>query len=340
MQKIIKKIVRWSFFLLLILVILGFLVWGFFNLPVKEKKEKAYLGVTFSQTYAEGLELDWQKTFLAILDDLKIKKIRLSVYWNRVEKEEGVFDFSETDWMIQEAKKRDAEIVLAIGQKVPRWPECHIPEWAGKDDTKRKEAVVTFVGKIVERYKNEKVIKYWQVENEPFLNFGICPKIDPSLVDREISQVRSIDPERKIVVTDSGELSLWVQAAKRADYFGTTMYLDIWSTKFGYHRYPIGPRFFHLKKWLIQTFAKQERAMVIELQGEPWMAGWLLNFPVEEQLKHMNKNKLTENVAFAKKAGFSEIYLWGVEWWYWLKMEKNHPDVWEGARMLWDENKR
>jgi len=340
MKKIIKKIIRRLFFFIIALLIFGFLVWGFFIFPVKDKKEKAYLGVTFSQIYNESLGLDLQKTFLAILDDLKIKKIRISAYWNREEKSEGVFDFSEIDWMIQEAEKRDEEIVFAVGQKVPRWPECHVPDWAEKNDAKRKEALVEFVGKVVDRYKNEKVIKYWQVENEPFLNFGICPSIDPDLIDREIAQVRSIDSSRKIIVTDSGELSVWVQAAKRADVFGTTMYLDIWSTKFSYHRYPIGPRFFHLKKWIIQAFAKQEKAVVIELQAEPWMAGWVASFSVEEQLKHMNAKKVAENVSFAKKAGFSEIYLWGAEWWYWLKMEKNHPDVWDGARALWDENKR
>ena len=333
-MKIIKKILKWLGIIIAALVVIVLLFFGYINLPVKESSSKAEIGVTFSNSYARDLGLDWKETFIAMLDDLQIKKIRIPVYWNSIEKEEGKYDFSEIDWQLQEASKRNAEIVLAIGQKVPRWPECFIPTWAAVSDQKRKEALVNFVGVVVEKYKNEKVIKYWQVENEPFLGFGICPAIDPNLVDREISQVRSIDPTRKIIVTDSGELSLWLQAAKRADIFGTTMYLDIWSKKVGYFEYPIGPRFFWVKKWLIKTFAKQDQAVVIELQAEPWMAGWVLDFPVQEQLKKMNADTLEKNINFAKKASFSEVYLWGVEWWYWLKTKQNHPELWEKVKLL------
>lgn len=336
-MKIIKKILKYLSVVLAIIIFAALLLLGYFNLPAKESKNRAELGVTFSNLYAKDLGLDWQETFIAMLDELKIKKIRIPVYWNQVEKEEGVFDFSDVDWQLKEASKRNTEIILVVGQKVPRWPECFIPEWAAGDDQKRKEALVNFVGTVVERYKNEKVIKYWQVENEPFLNFGICPPSDANLIDREISQVRSIDATRKIIVTDSGELSLWLKAAKRADVFGTTMYLNIWSKKFGYYKYPIGPRFFWFKKWLIETFAKQENSIVIELQGEPWMDGWVLDFSTQDQLKHMNADILEKNVNFAKKASFSEIYLWGVEWWYQMKEKQNHPEIWEKAKVLFNE---
>jgi len=335
--KIIKKILKWLVMIVAILIVIALLFLGYINLPVKESTGPVELGVTFSDSYARDLGLNWKETFIAMLDDLRIKKIRIPVYWSNVEKEEGKFDFADLDWQLQEAAKRNAEIVLVVGQKVPRWPECFIPSWAAVSDQKRKEALVKFVGAVVEKYKNEKVIKYWQVENEPFLGFGICPAIDPSLVDREIYQVRSVDSTRKIIVTDSGELSLWLQAAKRADVFGTTMYLDIWSKKFGYYEYPIGPRFFWAKKWLIKNFAQQEKAIVIELQAEPWLAGWVLSFPVEEQLQHMNAKMLEENVSFAKKAGFSEVYLWGIEWWFWMKEKQNQKELWDQARILFNQ---
>ena len=340
MKKIIRKIVKRLAITLVIIIGVVILVMVYFNFPVKKERQNVSIGTTFSYTYAEGLGLDWKETFIATLDDLEIKKIRIPVYWDRIEKEEGVYDFSHVDWQLQEAAKRDAEIVLAIGQKVPRWPECHIPKWIGDDDQRRKERVVDFVGVVVERYKNEDVIKFWQVENEPFLNFGICPPVDVALVDREISQVRSIDPTRKIIITDSGELSLWVKAAKRADVFGTTMYLNIWSNKLGYYEYPIGPRFFWVKKWLINLFAKQENAIVIELQAEPWVNGWVAAAPVELQLQHMNPEILRHNISFAKKGDFPEIYLWGAEWWYYMKVKHNHPEIWEEARKLLDENQR
>jgi hypothetical protein len=150
--------------------------------------------------------------------------------------------------------------------------------------------------------------------------------------------VRSLDSTRKIIITDSGELSLWVGSAKRADVFGTTMYRNVYKEGFGYYVYPIGPRFFRFKYGIIKLFAKQENAIVIELQAEPWIAGWTTNQPLHEQYKSMNADKLRENVTYARKVGFPEIYLWGVEWWYWLKVEKNQPEAWDTAKELFQKN--
>ncbi|PJA86729.1 MAG: hypothetical protein CO141_03105 [Candidatus Moranbacteria bacterium CG_4_9_14_3_um_filter_42_9] len=311
----------------------------YFNIPVQKKDNSARLGITFSKRYAEDIQLDWKKTFIAILDDLKIRKIRIPVYWDLVEKEEGKYDFSDVDWQLAEARKRNAEIILVVGQKVPRWPECAIPEWAKQSDQKRKSALLKEITAVVKRYKdNHPEIKYWQVENEPFLPFGVCPPLDTNLLDSEIALVRLIDPTRPVIVTDSGELSLWIQAAKRADVFGTTMYRTIWKESIGYYDYPIGPRFFRFKHWLIKNFAHQDNAIVVELQAEPWIKGWTTSGPLDEQFKSMNSAKLVDNVEFARKVDYPEIYLWGAEWWYWLKVNQNHPELWETARKLFSEN--
>lgn len=334
-KKIFKIIFHIFLVLLAIIPVLIVVVYILFNWPVNNTDSKAQLGVTFSNLYAKDIGLDWKETFIATLDDLGARKIRLPVYWNQVEKNEGAYDFADVDWQLQEAGKRDAEIILTVGQKVPRWPECFIPEWTKDDDAKRKEKLLAFVGMTVEKYKNNPAVKYWQVENEPFLPFGICPAFDSNLLDQEIKIVREKDPSRKIIVTDSGELSLWYQAAKRADIFGTTMYLDVCSkSALGCFSYPIGPNFFKIKRWVIRTFADQENAIVIELQGEPWLNGWTINFPVEEQLAAMDGERLKKHVIFAESSGFSEIYIWGVEWWYWMKQKQNHPELWDAAREM------
>jgi hypothetical protein len=334
-----KKIFKYlgSAVLLLLTLIIIFL--AYFNLPVRKENQEAKLGVTFSSRYASDIGLDWRKTYLAALDELEIRKIRIPVYWDLAEKNEGQYDFSDIDWQLSEAQKRDVEVILVVGQKVPRWPECAIPEWAKTSDQKRKESLLKFIEVAINRYKNNPEIRYWQVENEPFLLFGICPKPDGNLLDSEIALVRRIDASRKIITTDSGELSLWIQAAKRADIFGTTMYRNIYKEGWGYYTYPIGPRFFRFKYGLINLWAGQENAIVVELQAEPWIKGWTVQAPIEEQYKSMNAEKLQENVAYARKVGFPQIYLWGVEWWYWLKTEKNHPEVWDTAKVLFNENR-
>jgi hypothetical protein len=323
-------------FLLVISAAFGLLV--YINLPAFSANENAKLGVTFSARYAKDINLDWRASFTAVLDDLGARKIRIPVYWDLVQPFSDEYNFSDLDWQLAEAGKRDAEIILVVGQKVPRWPECAIPAWIGSDDQKRKSELLRFVKSVVQRYKDEKTVKYWQVENEPFLAFGICPKFDVNLLDSEIALVRSLDPDRKIIVTDSGELSLWVRAAKRADIFGTTMYRTIWSPKVGYYDYPIGPRFFQVKHLINKVLAGQDQAIVIELQGEPWLDGWTTGAPLEKQFASMDAAKLKDNVEFAKEVGFPEIYLWGVEWWYWLKVEQNHPELWDQAKRLFEKS--
>jgi len=335
----VKKILKISGKILLALLVIILLFLAYFNFPVQKKDNSAQLGVTFSKRYAEDIQLDWKQTFIAILDDLKVRKIRIPVYWDLVEKEDGKYYFSDIDWQLEEAQKRNAEIILVVGQKVPHWPECAIPEWAKNDDQKRKSSLLKEITVTIKRYKdNHPEIKYWQVENEPFLKFGVCPPLDLDLLDSEIALVRLIDPTRPVIVTDSGELSLWIQAAKRADIFGTTMYRTIWKEGIGYFDYPIGPRFFRFKHWLIKTFAAQENAIVVELQAEPWINGWTTSGTLDEQFKSMNPQKLEDNVEFARRVDYPEIYLWGAEWWWWLKVNQNHPELWETARKLFSEN--
>ena len=227
MLKKVFKIIGYVFGAVLAIVLLFFI---YINLPVAASKEKAQIGVTFSSRYAQDINLDWKQAYLAMLDDLQMKYIRLPVYWDLVEKSDGNYDFSDIDWQLAEAQKRNAHIILVVGQKVPRWPECFIPKWVGDDAALRKEKLLKFEEVVVNRYKNNHPeIAKWQIENEPFLDFGLCPTVNTSadMLDSEIAQVKKIDQSRPIVVTDSGELSLWIKAASRADVFGTTMYREV-----------------------------------------------------------------------------------------------------------------
>ncbi|MFA6047250.1 MAG: hypothetical protein WCV59_04300 [Parcubacteria group bacterium] len=332
----IKKILKFILWTLGIILGLAIILLIYFNIPVAKENADAKLGVTFSSRYAGDIMLNWKEAYIAMLDDLGVKKVRIPIYWDLVEKQEGQYDFSDIAWQLDEAKKRNADVILVVGQKVPRWPECAIPEWAKNDDQKRKGSLLKFIDKAIDNLKSYSNIEAWQVENEPFLSFGICPALDTNLLDSEIALVKAKDPSRPVIVTDSGELSLWIQAAKRADIFGTTMYRTIYKKGLGYFDYPIGPRFFWFKHWLIKTFANQDRAIVIELQAEPWISGYTTECPLDEQFKSMNKEKLVDNVSFARRVGFPEMYLWGVEWWYWLKVEKDHPELWNSARELFN----
>lgn len=311
------------------------LLFGYFNLPGPVPREDVHLGMTFSSRYATDLGLDWRAAYTALLDDVGVRKLRLPVYWDLVEKEAGTYDYADLDWQLAEAKRSGAEVILTVGIKVPRWPECHIPVWAKDDTAVRQKGMLRFIGKTIARYKDDPTILKWQVENEPFLSFGICPSFDVSFLEQEVALVKNLDPSRPVLLTDSGELSLWYGAASRGDEFGTTLYRDIYSKKVGgYFTYPVGPNFFRTKEFFVRLFSDQEQFSVIELQAEPWASGWVANVSLEEQFITMNERRLEENVTYARQVGFEDIYLWGGEWWYWLKVKKDYPAVWEKAREL------
>jgi len=336
-MKILRRITKSIGLIILTLILLLSIAFICFNLPVKTPDKDYDLGITFSYQYAKDLGLDWKETYLAILDDLKVKKIRIPVYWSLTEKEKDKYDFNKIDWQLKKAAEHNVEVILVVGQRVPRWPECFIPEWIDSDEEK-KEQLLEFIETVVTRYKDNSEIKIWQVENEPFLPFfGICPEFDLELFEKEIALVKKLDNSRPILLTDSGELSFWYQAAKRADIFGTTMYRTVYKEPVGYYTYPVGPNFFKAKSWFISRFTNQRNLIVIELQAEPWASGWVVDVPLEEQLEVMNEKKLVEFIDYARKGDFDEIYLWGAEWWYWLKTEKDHDGVWNKAEEMFNQ---
>ena len=199
-------------------------------------------GVTFSSFYAEQFGLDWQKTYTALFEDLGVRHLRLPAYWQEIEPEEGKFDFSRLDWQVAEAKKHGADVILAVGRKLPRWPECHEPVWAQTllrgEKNKFHDALLKYIQTTIEHYRADNTVRVWQIENEPYLPFGDCQNYDSAMVDEEIKLVRSLDSTRSIMITDSGELSLWIRAASRADIFGSTMYRSVYNKIFGYITYP------------------------------------------------------------------------------------------------------
>lgn len=292
------------------------------------------VGATFSSLYAEQLGLDSRDTYIAMLGDLGVRQLRLPAYWNRIEKEKGVFDFSELDFQLQEAAIRDVNVILAVGRKLPRWPECHTPDWAIQLSEKEiQNHVLQLLETVVRRYKNHPTITMWQVENEPLFPFGDCPPADFSFLKKEISLVRSLD-NRPIMLTDSGEQSLWVRIASVADVLGISTYRTVWTKYLGYLYFPIGPTVYKERAKAVLPFI--QNIIISELQAEPWFPGTqhVSDISFEEQIRLMNPARLQDNIRFASRIGFSEAYLWGVEWWYWLKEKKNEPAMWNAAKTI------
>lgn len=303
-------------------------------LPVFNPQKSVEFGVTFSKTYAEFLGLDWRATYLAVLDDLGVRKLRLLSEWNQIEPERNRYDFRDLDWQINEAQKRGAEVILVIGERQPRWPECHNPAWlvdASQEEV--QDEILEMLKEIVNHYKDQKTILMWQIENEPFLNlFGNCPPGDKNFLKTEIALVKSLD-SRPVLITDSGELSTWRKTAHLGDYFGTTIYRSVYNRYFGYFYHFWPPSFYRIKAKLVGL--SQNKILISELQVEPWVkSGSIPDTPIDEQKRAMSLKRIENHLNFARKTGFSPAYLWGVEWWYWLR-EQGDQSVWEMGKRIW-----
>lgn len=323
--------------LLFLLAILLAIIILLFMVKVYKLPQNIQYGVTFSPQYAKYLKLNWQATYINILDELKVKRLRLPSYWDDIEKDQGNFSFEDEDFMLSEAQKAGVKVILVIGIRQPRWPECHIPNWARDLDVEtRKQKTLDFIKVVVERYRDDATIWSWQVENEPLLkSFGQnCDIPDRSFLEREVALIRSLS-NKIIIMTDSGELGFWITSMKLSDVFGTTLYRQVFSPDFGYVTYPLPPYLYYVKSGLIRNlFAPHNKKTIItELQAEPWIANKDLERNPEKQTQFFPPERVKSNVAYAQKTGFDEVYLWGVEWWYFMK-EHGHPEYWEFAKTL------
>ncbi len=73
--------------------------------------------------------------------------------------------------------------------------------------------------------------------------------------------------------------------------------------------------------------------IVIELQGEPWTHKQIYEISPNEQMALLPFQEFSATLDYAKQAGFDEYYLWGAEWWYYLK-SKGQGEYWDGVKEL------
>jgi hypothetical protein len=317
------------------ILVIGLLLWSHDTTASGEM----VWGVNFSESQAEYLGLDPAATYSAIIKELGAKHIKIHVNWNSTQKDQYTFDFRSLDRMVEEAEDNNVKLVLVIGMKTGRWPECHTPDWflnVAPED--RQDEVIKYISTLVGRYKSSEAIEFWQVENEPLLQFGTCPDwyydFGTEMLEAEVEAVRALDPGRKIIVSDTGELSTWAEVAQIGDIVGVTMYRSSWDATektFGLNPYTfLTPEFYSAKAAYIQSMY-QKPVIGIELQAEPWASKGLAEAPLSEQALSMNPELFKENILFAREAGLGGYYFWGAEWWYWMKTKHNQPEIWNEA---------
>ena len=325
--------------LVLVTLVLIAVVW---MLARKEVPDYIQYGMSFNTLYARELGLDWKETYDAILDDLGVRHLRLAAHWPMVEPIDDVYNFSELDYQIQRAEEVGADIVFAVGRRLPRWPECHVPEWARDlDKTVQQQQTLDYIEVVVNRYKNSPAIKYWQIENEPYLEVfakDFCGEFDETFFEREVAFFRSLDDTRPFLITDSGNLGTWAGPYKHGDAFGTSVYVHFWNPELGQFRTVLPPWFYRAKEGVMSLLYGQKETMLIELSAEPWLLEPIVDVDLETQYSRMDISKFEDILVYARDTRYKKQYLWGAEWWYWLE-KQGHTEIWQRGKELFATGK-
>jgi hypothetical protein len=231
--------------------------------------------------------------------------------------------------------------MLSVGYKQPRWPEWYAPTWAADLPVERmRERILRLVEAEVMHARRSPSIAMWQVENEPYRNYGHGGDrrvLSADFLAQEIELVRRLD-HRPTLLSDSGELSASLPALSLpADRFGTTLYRQRWFPAIGFWQHPLPAWSYLAKDRLARTLLGRDgETIIVELQAEAWFeaSAGLTDIPPDTQKREFPPDLLLgSNVEYARRTHAPEVYLWGVEWWYWMR-ERGHPEYVDAARQV------
>jgi hypothetical protein len=340
-----KRLV-YGFLSLLILAVGG--MYGIAQWYIHSEKSKPLeLGVSFIPDYAQSLGVDPHDTLQALLN-IGVRNFRLVSYWSDIEQAPGHYDFSELDSEMSTIAAAHGHVALTLGLRQPRWPECHMPDWASSEaPDKWQPQLYKFITATVNRYKTSPALGNYQLENEYFLKgFGICDAIPGAesrqrLID-ENHLVKKLDPSHSITIARSNNDLGWPVGQPRPDQFGVSVYKRVWNTTPGLHRYIEYP----FPAWYYGFLAGWQkifdhRDMVIdELQAEAWPphGKTIPNTPLAEQNKSMNAARLSSRIKYGEATGMRTIYLWGAEYWYYRLTVLHDDSMWKVAQANFDHN--
>lgn len=287
--------------------------------------------------YARYLGVDPKACLTDALEDLGVRRLRLMSYWSQIEAKRGKYDFKELDWQIKMAEKYNAEVTLCLGLRQPRWPESHWPDWARElPGDEWQQALLAFMETIVNRYKERSCIVSYQLENEAMLkSFGENGNFDRERLRREFELVKALDDTRPIIMTTSDSWGIPF-FGPRPDMYGFSIYRYFYDK--GEYRHATRPAWFYRFRAGLIRLLKWRKTFVHELQAEPWGPAGMIDMPMNEQFKSINPDRVKEAVAYAQRTTLDPIDVWGMEWWYWLKIKHEHTEIWDYMRSLYRNN--
>lgn len=304
-----------------------------------EKSQPLNMGVSFIPDYAQSLGIDPQQTMDALLG-IGVKQFRLVSYWSDTEPSPGQYDFSQLDWQFKKAEAAHAKIILTVGLRQPRWPECHPPSWINlnQPDSQWQPQLEAFMTKVVQRYQRSPSLESYQVENEYFLQgFGTCTDTtrSRSRLVSEYNLVKRLDPNHPVVVSRSDNAVGIPIGQPQPDLFGISVYKRVWEAAYThrYIEYPY-PAWYYGFLAGLQKIVTHKDMMIDELQAEAWppRGQTIPQTSLAEQNKSLDATRLKARFQYGRATGMRTIDLWGAEYWYYRAQVLHDPSLWKVAQ--------
>ncbi len=319
-------------------------------------------GTSYSFEQASWYGYDGREEFVNLLDEVKFSWVRLPFFWDYMTGDDGEFNknFDDLEFAVNEAQKRNVKVIVALGLKVPYYPEYHLPAAIGgqiKFGTKIglghpvADDVIAINKRVVERLSKYENISYWQIENEPYLANVNNWKIGQDLISAEISAVRDADPEhRPIILNHVGpaifdrEWTGLLNLMEKGDAFSANAYFKTQ----GVHLFAFSllgrefrvpwPKFL---VWPVQSwygFSPNFNALDKKVK-ESGKSFWVLEMQSEPYIRDLNDAKSENNYFKAQDVARAAEYLksnrvenvgfWGAN--YWIYRHKIGDSSWINA---------
>jgi Beta-galactosidase len=295
------------------------------------------MGVSFIPDYAESLGLNPEQTMDALIG-IGVKQFRLVSYWSDMEPTPGHYDFSQLDWEFKKAENAHASIILTLGLRQPRWPECHAPAWVNTTapQSQWEPQLENFMSTVVNRYKNSPSLEKYQVENEYFLQgFGNCTNDDRGRFIREVNLVKKLDPNHPIILARSNNSIGFPVGQPQGNLYGISVSKRVWDAgvTHRYIEYPY-PAWYYAFLAGFQKIFLHKDMVIDELQAEAWPPEGknITQISLSEQNKSLDAKRLKDRFNYGKSTGMKQIELWGAEYWYYRKTVLHDPSLWNVAK--------
>ncbi len=338
----------WPQKLVVILIVLIFLIMstmagiGEYYISTQANIPLTY-GVTFIPDYAQSLGVNPEQTMQALLN-IGVRQFRLTSYWSDIQPSKNVYDFSQLDWEMKLADQYHAKIILTVGLRQPRWPECHPPSWVNTAAPMStwEPQLLSFMSSVINRYKTNPALEAWQLENEYFLKgFGDCTNFSRARLVTEYSLLKRLDPRHPIIVNRSNNALGIPTGSPTPTFYGISIYKRVWDANVThrYIEYPF-PGWFYAFLAGTQEIAQGKNMIIDELQAEAWPPNGqpIPQTSLAEQNKSLSPAMLKGRFAFGKSTGMKDIIMWGAEYWYYRLVVLHDPSLWNIAKQEFKSN--